>query len=419
MTHSANKGSNGSFQMVGEESFGNGNSLFNHLLTHIQDRTGGLFQQENGSYGSLLDHTKALSDWKLFFPSIKEFLSEEDWGLAAKIIEETVREFKSLNGNEQDLLNSIKTLSTENPSIDALLEQIMTNIKQEAQHVDQEIAQQTEMEVIPTLAAILAFAVRNGESERIEPLRHRLSHYLQVHGSENVQIFRDKLQEHPLRLFSGYSYLDSIQSRGVLANLHRTEINRNGAWEGAALPRLIPVQNLAPAHFFTETVAAQPLNQGQQLFIHLGGHKTNHARAIEFVKQFQQAIRKGHLRMNGDGVQRLTVKLHPETLGRVDVQITRENGLMQARMLTTTNTTRELVEAQLPQLRNAFLQQQLAVDRIIVEQAGTFPPGEGKGDQPPAREDESQHDDETGNEQDHLQIHTFEEWLRLTMDEEI
>jgi len=165
-------------------------------------------------------------------------------------------------------------------------------------------------------------------------------------------------------------------------------------------------------------MAMQPLNQGEQLTIHIGDQKTEHARTMAFMKQFQQALSKGHLRSDGEGRQQLTIKLYPESLGRLDVQITRDNGVLQARLVTTTAMARELVESQLPNLRHAFHQQQLPVERIVVDEAHTEVADDQREGKHSTDEDASAYEDESDEEltEDHLP--SFEEWLQATLNQE-
>ncbi|MFZ4454156.1 flagellar hook-length control protein FliK [Salibacterium aidingense] len=108
--------------------------------------------------------------------------------------------------------------------------------------------------------------------------------------------------------------------------------------------------------------------KAQQAVIFLGEGKTEHARAQEFMKQFQELLGKSNLQSFKNGTQQLTVKLVPENLGRLDVKIVQQNGQLTAQLMTSTNTAREMVESQIHQLRTAFHQQNIQVDRIDVAQ---------------------------------------------------
>ncbi|SFM29876.1 flagellar hook-length control protein FliK [Salibacterium qingdaonense] len=108
--------------------------------------------------------------------------------------------------------------------------------------------------------------------------------------------------------------------------------------------------------------------KAQQAVVYLGEGKTEHARAQEFVKQFQNIIGKSSLQSFKNGTQQLTVKLVPENLGRLDVKIMQQNGQLTAQLMTTSSNAREMVESQIHQLRAAFQQQNIQVERIDISQ---------------------------------------------------
>ena len=68
------------------------------------------------------------------------------------------------------------------------------------------------------------------------------------------------------------------------------------------------------------------------------------------------------------GTNRLLIKLYPEHLGQVRIELLQVNGVMTARILASTALGKEMLDSQLHQLRSAFLQQNLQVERIDVSQ---------------------------------------------------
>ncbi|WOV85281.1 flagellar hook-length control protein FliK [Sporosarcina jeotgali] len=111
------------------------------------------------------------------------------------------------------------------------------------------------------------------------------------------------------------------------------------------------------------------------------------------------------------GTNRLLVKLNPEQLGQIRIELIQINGVMTARILASTALGKEMLDSQLHQLRQSFNQQNIQVDRIDVTQAV----------QDPSRNDRSQNfnhqqfkgnDDQQGtqeHEQDEQQ--SFQEYL--------
>ncbi|SDG98003.1 hook-length control protein FliK [Alteribacillus persepolensis] len=110
------------------------------------------------------------------------------------------------------------------------------------------------------------------------------------------------------------------------------------------------------------------LTNVQQMAVHVGEQKSEHARGQEFVRQFQNVLGKSQLQTLKNGTQELSMKLHPEHLGRVDVKLVQQNGQMTAQLLTTTKAAKDMIEQSLQQLRQAFVQQNISVDRIDISQ---------------------------------------------------
>nr|WP_255726555.1 flagellar hook-length control protein FliK [Sporosarcina sp. ACRSM] len=68
------------------------------------------------------------------------------------------------------------------------------------------------------------------------------------------------------------------------------------------------------------------------------------------------------------GTNRLLIKLYPEHLGQVRIELLQTNGVMTARILASTALGKEMLDSQLHQLRQAFVQQNIQIDRIDISQ---------------------------------------------------
>lgn len=109
--------------------------------------------------------------------------------------------------------------------------------------------------------------------------------------------------------------------------------------------------------------------QVQQVLIQLGEAKTAHGRQQEFIKQFQEILNRSSLQAFKNGTQQLTLILRPAHLGRIDMKILMKDGVMTAQLTASSKGAREVMEQNLPSLRQSFASQQLQVERIdITEQ---------------------------------------------------
>lgn len=129
-----------------------------------------------------------------------------------------------------------------------------------------------------------------------------------------------------------------------------------------------------------------------------------------FLREIQQIFKRANFGMVG-GSNRLLIKLYPEHLGQIRIELIETNGVLTARMLASTALGKELLDSQMNQLRQAFLQQNLQIDRIEVGQALQ---DTSKNDRESPFQQQSKGQQQTSKEQlpeDNPEELTFEEYL--------
>lgn len=161
------------------------------------------------------------------------------------------------------------------------------------------------------------------------------------------------------------------------------------------------------------------MSKAEQMTLYLGEGKTEHARAQEFIRQFQQLLARSTFTPLKNGMNELSVKLHPEHLGRLDIKIVQENGRLYARLVTTTQLAKEMIESQLHQLRQAFVQQNIGVERIDVQQSPlSYLQQEGKEERE-RQQDPSKRWKEKREREDDATVHFEEVLSQLTFNEKV
>jgi len=80
---------------------------------------------------------------------------------------------------------------------------------------------------------------------------------------------------------------------------------------------------------------------------------------------FQQIIQKAHLLVAGEHAE-LNIQLKPDHLGKLTMQVVVENGLVTAKFAAESMQVKELIEANLGNLRQTLTNQGLKVDQITV-----------------------------------------------------
>lgn len=87
----------------------------------------------------------------------------------------------------------------------------------------------------------------------------------------------------------------------------------------------------------------------------------------QLMKQFESILSKSQF-LNSGGTQKLFIKLFPEHLGSIRVELFQKDQVMMARIITATGTAKETLESQVHGLRQAFAAQNLTVDKIEIFQ---------------------------------------------------
>lgn len=101
----------------------------------------------------------------------------------------------------------------------------------------------------------------------------------------------------------------------------------------------------------TVTLPAQPSSQSEAL-----------------AKEIQNLLNRSQL-SNNQGTMRLVLKLFPENLGQIRIEVMQKDGILQARLLATTTAGKELLDSNLNQLKSAFVAQNIQMERIDVAQS--------------------------------------------------
>lgn len=112
-----------------------------------------------------------------------------------------------------------------------------------------------------------------------------------------------------------------------------------------------------------------------------------------FVREFSNILARSSF-TQGINSSKLLIKLYPEKLGTLRVELMQKDGQLIARIMTATNKAKELLDSQLHQLRSAFSQQNIAVDKIEVTMSHNETPKYTNQDDQGNRENHKEKDQE-------------------------
>lgn len=92
------------------------------------------------------------------------------------------------------------------------------------------------------------------------------------------------------------------------------------------------------------------------------------AQSEALMKELQNQLNRAQI-ANNNGVIKMTLRLFPENLGQIRIEVMQQDGVMQARILATTSAGKELLDSNLNQLKTSLVAQNIQLDRIDIAQA--------------------------------------------------
>ncbi|WP_171050827.1 flagellar hook-length control protein FliK [Bacillus sp. BHET2] len=130
----------------------------------------------------------------------------------------------------------------------------------------------------------------------------------------------------------------------------------------------------------------------------------------QFVKEFQQILSKAQMTTQPN-MSKLLIKLYPEQLGSLRIELLQQNGVMTAKILASTSTAKEMLDSQIQGLKHAFSAQNLQVEKIEIAQAfaDTERPYKGQSQQHSSQQQKQNQSEQS--EQREEEIQSFKDYL--------
>ncbi|CAM5185866.1 Flagellar hook-length control protein FliK OS=Ureibacillus acetophenoni OX=614649 GN=SAMN05877842_101474 PE=3 SV=1 [Ureibacillus acetophenoni] len=174
----------------------------------------------------------------------------------------------------------------------------------------------------------------------------------------------DLLNEQPIQLGSLKEVLKDIsQNLGQLSKTTESSTTGKISIKGfQQITKQIETQD-------QQSMIATPSSSGatqKTVSITLPVEKSAQGEAL--VKEIQQLMNRSQL-SNSQGTMKLLLKLYPENLGSIRIEIMQKDGVLSARLLASTPQAKELLEGQINQLKTSFTQANIQMDRIDIAQS--------------------------------------------------
>lgn len=213
----------------------------------------------------------------------------------------------------------------------------------------------------------LAIKLQHSEQSVIKALK--LYDLMMSYGKESDDPHSGMIKE---TLKTLYMSIEAVNRESLQANYLQTRFTRLAA--DLNLLNSKPT-NLNETHGANEISASSKidgmvflphLTRAEQLTLMLND-QGKPVSAEQLMKQFESILAKSQF-INSGGTQKLFIKLFPEHLGSIRVELFQKDQVMMARIITSTGAAKETLESQVHGLKQAFAAQSLSVDRIEIFQ---------------------------------------------------
>lgn len=136
------------------------------------------------------------------------------------------------------------------------------------------------------------------------------------------------------------------------------------------------VQTQAPTETIVETKEVTSNVQGQSTAIVQTKVETvsvtlpteKPAQSEEFIKELQKVMNRVQFGQS-NGANRLVIKLYPEQLGTIRIELVQKDGILTAKMLASTALGKEILDSNSNHLRQSLVHQNIQLDKLEITQA--------------------------------------------------
>ncbi|MCP3761995.1 flagellar hook-length control protein FliK [Domibacillus sp. A3M-37] len=130
----------------------------------------------------------------------------------------------------------------------------------------------------------------------------------------------------------------------------------------------------------------------------------------QFIEKFTQILGNSNMMKTPNGTKML-IKLYPEQLGSLRIELLQQNGVMTAKILSSTQAVKELLEQNAHQLKHAFNQQNVTVDKLDIASPDTRQHLFDRGAQQQRQQEQKQSNEQSEEQNDSEKLSSFEEAL--------
>lgn len=142
----------------------------------------------------------------------------------------------------------------------------------------------------------------------------------------------------------------------------------------------------------------------------LPANATPQSQSAKFVEEFQNVLNRAQFASNAAGT-RLLIKLYPENLGTIRIELVQKDGMLSAKLLASNALGKQMLDSTLHQLKQGFTNQNIQLDRIDVAQALSEPSKGERGHQFGQQSSQQNQKEEDDHQTSKEQLKSFDQLL--------
>lgn len=286
------------------------------------------------------------------------------------------------------------------------LAQVVPNAQEQLKQYKQEANGQS----MPSLAQV---------EELIKKMEDRLSLSLRNPFNQTDNIKKFLLHKHPfMEIQNGGKFSSQQLMNGQTSFTNRvmqTSLMDNQLPKSTQSVNLAGSTELIISSEIDPVVAALPMSKVEQFVLHMGPINGK-ADSVKLYQEFQQILAKSTFGRSVNN-SRLTIRLAPEHLGSLKIELIKQDQVMIARMITSTQQAKELLESQLSSLKQALINAHIQVEKIDIQQQ--FQPLERFLTQPDQQQGHSQQHSKSNEENEDKEENEGSKSFLSSLEEEL
>jgi flagellar hook-length control protein FliK len=316
--------------------------------------------------------------------------------------------------------------AVEDQDVQALLNELPAEIKEMIETLINEQISGTENIHTPAPEMKLAFllqAMFNDQQHMLsQPQKKELTQLiekwfpgLKLESKDSLPKQVDQIFSHIKKLMNVSGSTDKNGFYKIMEQL--SVVKKVQTFAEQAFQRYVPVKQTEHVSKEFQTVQS-PLSPLEQWTLKVPA-STEEGQKHQFVRELQQIITRGKLMVNEAGFTKMQIKLTPENLGTIEIQLIQKHGEIAAKIIASSQAAKDALDGQLAQLKQAFAGQNIEFEKLEVifqkeEQSFQFHDQERQN-----QEEQHQSNDKETDDSDSSNLSFEEQLSQMVLNEEV